>query len=380
MKALSCLTLAILAAVSIAGCRAQPTDNTKASLRAYAIAFDDPQAVAEMILVRTQAEADRQRINHLAKQAMQRRVSISSDAFDLAQVIQFVSDSAGVNIEVNWPLLSELEIKKDTPVTLELNRVTAAQLLQAALNKASADLFDRDIISFMVNDGIVFVSSIRDLRYNTELRVYDIHWYLNQQQTLQYLLYHRHERADEIDALLRQDTHALIKWRNEQRRSAPEAKSLFPNSSTDSGQPASFDKAALFLSGGGDYDEDYLTIDERIDALSNLITDNVGYPDDWLDEVSTLRETNGYLYIKTTPADHDEILALLTRTRIGQVKRFERQARLVDVFLLLQKAEAARLDQQYTKAVSHVDEALKVDPTNSYALALKLILTQTIKP
>ena len=57
--------------------------------------------------------------------------------------------------------------------------------------------------------------------------------------------------------------------------------------------------------------EDFPSQDEQIDSLINLIQDNVGDYDEWLDDDSTVREINGQLVIKSTLENHDAIAALL---------------------------------------------------------------------
>ena len=58
--------------------------------------------------------------------------------------------------------------------------------------------------------------------------------------------------------------------------------------------------------------------DERIEALVNLIQDTIGRQDEWAaygGDVSSLRELNGNLIIKTSPENHLAIRRLLYQLR-----------------------------------------------------------------
>jgi hypothetical protein len=110
----------------------------------------------------------------------------------------------------------------------------------------------------------------------------------------------------------------------------------------------------------------------------DLIQDTVGDLSEWLDQASTIRELNGNLVIKTTPENHEQIRQLLAVSREAQLRQFQHRARLIEVLVLLRRAEGHRLNQEYRDALRCLDQALRVDPENPQALALKEIVEQTL--
>jgi len=64
-----------------------------------------------------------------------------------------------------------------------------------------------------------------------------------------------------------------------------------------------------------------LTRDEQVEHMSLLILDTIGDPNEWQHrggDVSSLRELNGNLIIKTTPNNHRQIIRLLLRLRLAR--------------------------------------------------------------
>lgn len=112
--------------------------------------------------------------------------------------------------------------------------------------------------------------------------------------------------------------------------------------------------------------------------LVDLIQDGVGSYDEWLDEESTVREINGNLVVKTTADNHDAVHALLAQLRRSQAEDYRRQLVLIEVFVLLKEAEDARLDQDYAAALSAIDQALRVDPENPEATAMREVVVATL--
>ena len=229
-------------------------DQAIASLdEALALDDDNPalHALRDMLLDASKAQkaraADRPRglddnpgeleADRAAQAALRKIVTLSNDNLSLGQVIAFIRDTTGVNIAVNWPALELVGIDQDSLVTVSLSRVPAEQLLRVVLAQASAGAFGNDKAGFTVSEGIVKISILRDLKSETETRVYSLEKYL--------------------------------------------------------------------AAARGDIAESTL-----VDQFTDLITTNVGDPDEWLDEDSTIVETNGKLSIKTSAGNHWEIAAL----------------------------------------------------------------------
>ncbi|MFK7788996.1 MAG: tetratricopeptide repeat protein, partial [Phycisphaeraceae bacterium] len=119
-------------------------------------------------------DAGESEVNRAAQASLRKIVTLSNDNLSLDQVISFIRDTTGANIAVNWNALELVGIDQDSLVTISLSRVPAEQLLRLVLEQVSADAFDDDKAGFTVTEGIVKISTLRDLKSETDTRVYDI--------------------------------------------------------------------------------------------------------------------------------------------------------------------------------------------------------------
>ena len=188
-------------------------------------------AIAPTILAAPDA-ADRAVLARLNK-----TVTIDAGELTLQQAIETITEQANVKTKINWPALEIVGIDPKTTVWLNLKAVAAEQVLQIALDQASADAFDDDKAGFAVRDGRVVVSTRRQLKTVTKAHDYSIRKYL----------------------------------------------------------------AAA---------RGAVTVPEMVDLFIELININVGDPDEWLDEESTITENKGILTVKTSEANHAELEAL----------------------------------------------------------------------
>ncbi len=108
-----------------------------------------------------------------AQQTLDKKISLNSDNLAFDGFIDFIRESTGVDIDVNWSALELVGIDQDSLVSVSLKEVPAEQLLRLVLEQVSADAFDDDKAGFTVRDGVVVVSTLRELKVQTETRVYD---------------------------------------------------------------------------------------------------------------------------------------------------------------------------------------------------------------
>lgn len=106
-------------------------------------------------------------------------VTIKAGKFTLQQAIDAIAEQAGVRANVDWPTLQIVDIDPETTVWLELKAVPAKQVLEIALDQASADAFDDDKADFAVLDGQLAISTQRMLKTFTQTRQYSIRKYLS---------------------------------------------------------------------------------------------------------------------------------------------------------------------------------------------------------
>ncbi|MEO0477344.1 MAG: hypothetical protein AAF085_15455, partial [Planctomycetota bacterium] len=305
----------------------------------------------------TQGPDDRWEVQNIEANAkLAERLTLSVKKIGLGTVIETIRNETRANIVVNWPALELVGVDEDTPITFNLKDVGADQILTIALRQASADAFDDDKASFSVEEGLVNISTIRELRSKTETRAYDVSWFVDVRLIMSEQLYKRHRRSGWLRGRMKEsgerihiDADDLADW-------------------------------SFFVPGGSSiYDKDggetSISFQERSGQLMELIQVNVGDQDAWLDQDHwSIYELGDQLVIKTTPQNHDEIKALFQSIRKAQLREFEQQARTLEVVALLRQAEEYRLKQDYRNALEKIDHALRVDPNNLEARILKKIV------
>ncbi|MFN3168574.1 MAG: hypothetical protein ACE37H_16060 [Phycisphaeraceae bacterium] len=336
-----------------------------------------PSYDVPVVRVELKHSADTEAANRHAEAALQRKISLDADNLALEQAINFARDTTGANIAVNWPALELVGIDQDSLVSLNLTNVTAMQMLDLVLEQVGADAFDRDKPSCLVHEGVLLISTIADLQTYTETRIYDVSWLLDEYDKLIALLYQDHRHAESFSAIFKQSGWMPMRQPGFDLNAALSGTNSGSTPKADDGGGG---RGGLF----GDHDtaddqgESFyvLSREERIDVVMDLIHSTVGEYDDWLDDVYSMRELNQTLVVKTTRPNHTQIEAILVALRKAQVAHFERKARLIEVFTLLKDAEAYRLEQRYSPAMRKIDQALRVDPGNAEAQALRAIVIE----
>lgn len=329
-----------------------------------------------MVRVELDDQTDFDAANQHTQKALHQIVSLNNDNFAIEQIIDFCRATTGANIAVNWPALELVGIDQDSLVSISLTNVPVSKLLELTLAQVSADAFDDDKAGYIIHDGIVMISTLRDLRGYQETLIYDVSWLLDERDKLIALLYRDHEHAEELNAMFKQGG-----WF---AKPAPVFDLDLALSGTNSGgtlNPNDGDnKNGLFADDVENSNREsfyVLSREERIDVVMDLIQTTVGDIDDWIDGEYRMRELKQKLIITTTRSNHLQIEALLAAMREAQVAHFERKARQIEVFLLLKDAEASRLAQRYTSAMRKINQALRVDPGSAEAHALRAIIEQT---
>jgi general secretion pathway protein D len=254
------------------------------------------------------ADGGESETNRAAQAALRKIVTLSNDNLSLDQVISFIRDTTGANIAVNWNALELVGIDQDSLVTISLSRVPAEQLLRLVLEQVSADAFDDDKAGFTISEGIVKISTLRDLKSETDTRVYDIRDLLVQVPNF--------TNAPGFDL-------------NEALSNTSSGGSN--QNSGGGGSGGSGGEGGLFGDDDDQEEEDLPSRQELVDQIVELINTTVGDPDEWLDEESTLTELNGNMIIKTTGDNHRQIVGLLGRLRETRAVQISVEARFLSV-------------------------------------------------
>lgn len=297
------------------------------------------------------------------RESLDTKLSLSSDILKFSAVIDFVRTGADLNLAVNWQALELVGIDADSLVSLHLKEVPARTLLSVALEQVSADAFDKDKAGMAIRDGIVKVSTIRELYRGAETRIYDVSWFVDPRLNISTQLYARDDpkrigwlrgRYKETGQHIAIEADKLADWRFY-------CAHCWGTTSKD-----------------GTITYDMPSRQELIDQLIESIHVNVGNEDEWLDDQSTVSEMAERLTITTTPENHDAILELLKMHRRLQVEAFEQQAKAIAITLALREAEQSRLKRDHRDALEHIDHALRIDPDHAEAKILRRLVVQAM--
>ncbi|MCE5326499.1 MAG: hypothetical protein LLG01_08790 [Planctomycetaceae bacterium] len=113
-------------------------------------------------------ESDRDRAVH--KRLKERIKELKFEDIEFKDVIQFLRDVSTVNIYVKWGALSTAGISKSTTVNVHLQDVSLEKALRVILEDVGASA----ALDWVLDDGVITISTRDDLATKTMTRVYDI--------------------------------------------------------------------------------------------------------------------------------------------------------------------------------------------------------------
>jgi hypothetical protein len=93
---------------------------------------------------------------------------LNVEAVPLERTVNFLRDSSGANIVVNWKVLETLGVAKDTPVTLQVKNLPLRKMLQLVLDQASPN----SALVFNVDSNVIQVTSQEDADRQMITKVY----------------------------------------------------------------------------------------------------------------------------------------------------------------------------------------------------------------
>ncbi len=235
----------------------------------------------------TESEANRR-----AALKLKDSVPVNFEANKLVNIIEYFRNTTGVNFFVNWPILETAGVGKDLPVTLQLVNVPVDQALGLVLKQTSANN-ELEPITFSIIEGIVTISTERDLAKTTDIRPYDIRDLLVQVPNF--------SEAPEFNL------NAALSNTN----------SGGSNSGSGGGGGSGGGRGSGGLFSVAEESEEQPTRKELIDEIINLIQNTIGKLDDWEagGGSGSIRELNGNLIVKSTPKNHLQIAQLLSQLR-----------------------------------------------------------------
>lgn len=251
-------------------------------------------------------------INRQVDLRMREPIDVDFEAHKLETSISHIRENTNVNFVVNWTAMNNVGIEPDMPITLKIKNVPASQALKLVLEQASANN-ELDPVSFAIKDGIVEISTLRDLKRRTAfLRSYDIRDLLVQ--------------VPNFDGAPSFDLGSALS----------SSSSVGGGSGSGSGGGGGGRGRSVNLfgdSGTDDNDEDGDDARlQRVTEILELIRTQTGTQQDWVEfggDVSSVRELNGLLLVRTTPGTHDEINTLLDELRQTRSMQISVEARFL---------------------------------------------------
>lgn len=95
---------------------------------------------------------------------------LSVDNVAISKVIDFLRESSGANIVVNWRVLEAAGVTRDTPVSLSVRDVSLSKMLRLALDQASPGT----LLVFSVDSNVIEVTTQDDADKKMITKVYVI--------------------------------------------------------------------------------------------------------------------------------------------------------------------------------------------------------------
>jgi hypothetical protein len=93
------------------------------------------------------------------------------DGKPLVNVFEAIRTDTGQNVFVNWRALKQARVTRNLPVTTDLSSLTLAEALDKLLAEVGGS---QERLGYVVDDGVITVSTQKDLARNTITRVYDV--------------------------------------------------------------------------------------------------------------------------------------------------------------------------------------------------------------
>jgi len=245
-----------------------------------------------------ESEANRNVRKHLARTLT--KLDFTGIAFN--DVIDFLRDATACNIYVNWGALQAVGIDKNTPVNVRLVNVTFEKALKTILK----DVGGVNPLGFIVDDGVITISTQDDLSRQTLTRVYDIR-----------------------DLIVRVPNF-----------SGPELSlSSMGNNDSNNGTGGG-GGGGLFggnngtggnNAGGGE--ENMISRQELIDNILDLIRSVIS-PDSWAaasGTIGSIGELGGQIVVKQTAQNHRDLVDLLAQLREARTLQINIESRFIRV-------------------------------------------------
>ncbi|MCE2966685.1 MAG: hypothetical protein ACK5WB_13940 [Phycisphaerales bacterium] len=245
-----------------------------------------------------------------------------------AQVVDYLRETAGADVMVDWESLRQIGIEPTSKVNLALSEQPARVVLERVLASVTRDPSARP--DYTINDGIVQVASAETIRRHTTTLVYNI------TDLLQAVPDFGDVPTMDLDKVLARTSarSAALAPLDEERRVRPE------------------------LARQRDREQ-------RVSKIVQLMQDTIS-PDSWRDnggDVGSIQEHNGSLIITTTPRNHQQISGLLGKLREVRSLQINVESRFLTVAQDFFEQIGFRFNVTLNAGSNQVTAAQALDPT-----------------
>lgn len=331
------------------------------------------------------------KLDETPRQKMQREVTqtllgkelpkLADEDQSLKEVLAELEEASEIRFDIQWNALELVGIDEDSLVRYKADKHTLAETLPAILAQVSADAFDDDKLGYVISDGRLLISTLRETKEITFRRTYNIGSLLREpyrpvgmffseeafEDALAFHAWMRGERkAPLTDAML------LKIYKHHHEKMAKELAKLDPDNEVEEQKPPE-DHGGLF---GDDnlFAERHPFIHPAIEDIVEVIQSTAASPDDWLDETYSIQSSNDVLIIRAPLAVHEAIESLLNtllQTEIDKQANILKDAHASEQ---VAKANQCLKDGDKRGAMEHANQALWIMPDHVPANAMKQVL------
>ncbi|MGC9454801.1 MAG: hypothetical protein ACP5HU_08035 [Phycisphaerae bacterium] len=223
-----------------------------------------------------ESERDRAVRRQMTDTVLQR---VEFDGIAFGDVVEFLREVSDLNIYVNWNALQTLGIDQTVPVNVHLSNVSFEKVLRTVLDDVGGVMAE---LSYVIDEGVITISSQEDLSRRTVTRVYDI-----------------------LDLIHPIPDH-----------SAPSLELGRTKDGGTTGGGGTTRGGWLFKDTGGDGEDGEPARGAMIENIVSLIEETID-PNSWrpIGDIGSVRELGGQLVITQTAQNHQDIVGLLNQLR-----------------------------------------------------------------
>ncbi len=236
------------------------------------------------------------------KKLMQTHRKFEFSGVPFEQVTEFMREVSGASIHVKWNALEQAGINRDTPVNVKLTDVTIEKALRTVLD----DVGGINPLGFVIDDGVITISTRNDLSRQVVTRVYDISDLIVRVPSFE---------GPRID-LSNQSTNASSN-----------------NTSGGGGSGGFFGSGGNNTGGGNNVGgENQVSRQQLIGDMLDLIRATIS-PDSWITASGTgsIREMGGQIVVSQTPENQESLTRLLEQLREAKALQINVEARFIQV-------------------------------------------------